>query len=347
MRITHSTLRNFRRFEEASFPFADRTLILGPNGAGKTTIIEACAVSLGGKSFRTGDLRECICNGKEYFFLKAVADTGALGDTVLKHGFGKRGERKITRDGTTIARKTLLAATSFVLCTHDDIEMMSGSPKKRRDFLDRVVMGSDRSYIETVSRYLRYLKQKTALLKSGRKGGLSHLNEAAVPLIVAIRKERQAAAARLSKHFATVTAKAGVPLSVEIESFFEEEEETGRRLRDRMERELERRVPLYGPHLDDVRISLTGRAAKSSSSGEIAFGAFCLHLAETLVLAEAGWPPLFMGDEIFSFMDDTRRRQAYALLAGLPFQTIITTQRPRDEDVPFGEHERIELPGPS
>lgn len=347
MYISRITLRNFRRFEEASFSFADRTLILGPNGAGKTTIVEACAISLGGKSFRTGDLRECICNGKGYFFIKAVATNGALGNTVLKHGFGKQGERKIARDGTVIARKSLIAATSFVLCTHDDIDMMSGSPKKRRDFLDRVAMGSDRAYIETVSQYLRYLKQKTALLKSGRRSGLFHLNEAAVPLIVTIRSERRAAAARLSKHFAALMEQAGIPLSVEIESFFEDEKETSRRLRDRMDREIERRVPLYGPHLDDVRISLTGRAAKSSSSGEVAFGAFCLHLAETLVLAEAGWPPLFMGDEIFSFMDDTRRRQAYTLLAGLPFQTIITTQHPAEEDVPFGEYSRIELPVPS
>jgi len=226
------------------------------------------------------------------------------------------------------------------------MEMVSGSPKRRRDFLDRVAMGIDRSYIEIVSQYLRYLKQKAVLLKSGKKSGLSYLNEAAIPLIVTIRRERRAAAARLMHYFEEVTATAGEPLSVEVEAPADErEEEIRRRLRERTEREFERRVPLYGPHLDDIRINLKGRMAKSSSSGEIAFGAFCLHIAEMFVLAEAGWPPVFIGDEIFSFMDTERRGRAFSLLANLPFQVIITSQHTAEGNLP-GNYDRIELPSP-
>jgi len=343
MRLEHLELTNFRKFNNIKFSFPERTLIVGPNGAGKTTLVEACAVVLGGRSFRTTDLRECIGEGGGHFFVRAEVTLGGLERSVFTNGLDRKGQKKLTRDGQSLPRRSLLSSTSFVLCTYEDIEMVSGSPKKRRDFLDRAAMGRDRRYIDTITRYLRYLKQKTALLKSGKKSGLAYLNEAAVPLIVVIRHSRQEAAARIAAHFAEVARQAGLGLSVAIESPDEGEGEVRRRLRERTEKEIERRLPLYGPHLDDVRMVLTGRVAKTSSSGEVAFGAFCLRLAETLLLAEAGWPPLFIGDEIFSFMDRDRRERAGELLAALPFQTIVTSLRPPGEGKVLKECSLISL----
>ena len=337
MHLEHLLLRNFRKFDEITFSFGQRTLIAGPNGSGKTTVIEACAVALSGKSFRTADLKECIREGSDHFFVKATAALGGLERAELTGGADRKGQKKLTRDGQIISRRALITATSLVLCTQEDIDMVSGSPKKRRDLLDRAAMGMDRRYIDIAGQYLRFVKQKTALLRSERKSGLKHLNEAAVPLISEIRRRRNAAAMALAAHFGTVAQQAGLELSIEIRLPVEEGDEVRKRLHDRMVREAERGVLLYGTHLDDVQMELTGRAARSSSSGEVAFGAFCLRLAETLLLGEAGWPPVFFADEIFSFMDRDRRDRAFALIAALPFQTVVTSHRaPGEGNVPEG-----------
>ncbi len=327
MHLESLLLRNFRKFKEEQFSFGRRTLISGPNGSGKTTLIEACAAALGGRSFRSADLKECIREGSDHFFVKAAVELGGLDRAELTAGADRKGQKKLTRDGQPVSRRALLAATSFVLCTQEDLEMVSGSPRKRRDLLDRAAMGMDRGYIDIASQYLRYVKQKTALLRSERKSGLKHLNEAAVPLISEIRRRRGTAARALSAHFAAAAAQAGLELSVEIRLSAEEGEEVRRRLHDRMAREIERGIPLYGPHLDDIQMELTGRSARSSSSGEVAFGAFCLRIAETVLLGEAGWPPVLFADEIFSFMDRDRRDRAFALIAALPFQTVVTSHR--------------------
>lgn len=331
MRIRNISLRNFRKFTEISFDFSTRVVIIGPNGSGKTTVAEACALVLGGRSFRTADLKECIREGTPYAFVKAFLMQDDIIENMITVGMDRKGQRKIVRDEQPVTRRSLIAAYPFVVCTQEDLDMVAGSPKRRRDFLDKVAMGRDRAYIDILTPYLRFVKQKTALLKSERTGGLSHLNEAAVPLIGEIRRRRQAAAEAVTARFAKISERAGVDIIAEIRLPAETGEgEIRSRLRERVTREKERGCLLYGPHLDEAHLSLKGRAARLSSSGEIAFGAFCLRIAEASLLREGGWPPVFIADEIFSFMDADRRARAWSLLEELPIQTISTFHREKE-----------------
>ena len=224
-----------------------------------------------------------------------------------------------------ISRRLLLGSTSFVLCTHDDMEMIGGPPKKRRTFLDRVSASINREYIDIFSQYLRYVKQKTALLKRKREKEIVHLNKAAVPFILAIREQRLRTAEEIVVQFSETMRKEGFDLSVEIRVPSEGEEETYRRLQERISREIEKQVPLYGPHLDDVRIAFHRASRRSlSSSGEIAFGIFCLRIAEALLITMSDQQPVFIADEIYTFMDNDAQRRAIALLKDLPLQTVVT-----------------------
>lgn len=331
MRIKNISLRNFRKFQEISFDLSTQVVILGPNGSGKTTLAEACALVLGGRSFRTADLKECIREGAPYAFVKAILLQDDITENAVTVGMDRKGQRKILRDEQPVTRRSLIDTAPFVVCTQEDIDMVAGSPKRRRDFLDKVAMGQERAYIDILTPYLRFIKQKNALLKSGKTSGLSHLNEAAVPFIGEIRRRRQIAADAVTARFTEVAGRAGVDIAVEIRLPAETDEtEIRTRLRERSVREKERGCLLYGPHLDEAHLSIKGRVARLSSSGEIAFGAFCLRIAEASLLRDCGWPPVFIADEIFSFMDTERRAKAMSLLEEFPIQTVSTFHREKE-----------------
>ncbi len=80
-----------------------------------------------------------------------------------------------------------------------------------------------------------------------------------------------------------------------------------------------------GPHRDDVELLIGGLPARThSSQGEQRSLALALRLtAHELATERLGEPPILLLDDVFSELDEARRR---ALMAGLPGgQTLLTT----------------------
>jgi len=97
--------------------------------------------------------------------------------------------------------------------------------------------------------------------------------------------------------------------------------------------DLARGVTTVGPHRDELELTVAGLPARTQTSqGEQRSLALALRLAgHRLATERLGEPPLLLLDDVFSELDDGRRR---ALVAALPAgQALVTSAVPAPPDV--------------
>ena len=138
------------------------TLISGPNGSGKTSLIEAIHIALRGTSFRGSD--EAVCQHEQ----KSYTIDLATDEQHYRVQYDRRHETKRKRfivDGTTYGRLPYGKKYPIVLFEPDTLRIITGSPQRRRDFLDILIQQYDAHYSHELSRYHRALQQRNKLLK--------------------------------------------------------------------------------------------------------------------------------------------------------------------------------------
>ena len=161
MIIKSIKLFNFRNHTTYSLACEDETsLILGENGSGKTSVLEAIYILTRGKSFRATD-PEIIKRGTDYYRIELEYTNGET--------------YTATYDGTT---KTFIIMDKksrrlpkknkypVVLFQPSDLNLISHSPGRRRDYFDRIFSQFDEKYNESLLKYEKSLKQRNELLKS-------------------------------------------------------------------------------------------------------------------------------------------------------------------------------------
>jgi DNA replication and repair protein RecF len=113
-------------------------------------------------------------------------------------------------------------------------------------------------------------------------------------------------------------------------------------LAERRAGDLERGYTGHGPHLDEVELSLDGRAVRSyGSQGEQRMALLALLFAERRALLEARRrPPLMLLDDVMSELDPGRRELLASRLAEGDGQTLITATEA--DHVP-AERARLEI----
>jgi len=161
MIIKSVRLRNFRNHSEYRLDCkSDTTLILGENGWGKTSILEAIYILLRGKSFRAVDA-DILKRGEEYYRIEIESDEGEL----IAATFDGNDKSFLVLDKKS---KRLPKKNKYpvVLFLPSDLNLISTSPTKRRDYFDKVFGQFDEGYSNAVLRYEKALKQRNELLKN-------------------------------------------------------------------------------------------------------------------------------------------------------------------------------------
>ena len=236
----------------------------------------------------------------------------------------KKGDKKIIIDGSVSSRKDLLNIAYPVVHSPDDMFIITGSPKFRRDFIDRVCFIEDKSYFDDMSEYIRYLRNKNAALKDRNTEVIKYLNAAAVPLIDRIRKKRTASCEKINKKMNTLSER----LFSEMNTFFtySTDENCAEKLDLKLEKELEKGFSLYGPHLDNINVTTeVGNAKNNISMGETYITSFLIKLAELDIYAEKNEFPIFLIDDIFVFVDDETKKILFKEVEALKNQTLMTS----------------------
>ncbi len=349
MRVDRLQLRDFRNHRDSDVVFGPGVnVITGPNGAGKTSLLEAVHLLATNSSFRIRDDRGMIRDGCVAAVVRGTVVTEGR-SVELAIGLGQVPHRFV-RNGTPQRRADEVVGTiRCVVFAPDDLDLVKGSPSRRRDYLDAGTVAVRPASRATLQEWERVLRQRNSLLKSLRhhRGPLPSTfttwTELAVTHGAAVAAARCAFVRLLEPHFRATVLEFGIdPPSVAytgtwfdanavpdgtdpalLTAWFEE------CLADAFEsvrtRELERGATAAGPHLDDLVIGLGERDARTrASQGEQRTLSLGLRLGQLGVLtAETGQAPVLLLDDVFSELDPFRRG---VLLRQLPAtQTLITT----------------------
>lgn len=246
------------------------------------------------------------------------------------------GQRVRSLNGKVTPLADHLAALPVVAWTAPaEAEVLVGSPKARRRFLDRGVVGIHPAALELLGRYREALRQKRGLLL-GDGAGIEIWNELLGATAVDVITQRHRYAELLKDQLALVTAASGLPFPP-IELRYRPSPTNGLEgqtaIADALDRiagrERRRQLPLLGPHRDELEILWGGHEIRRvASAGERKALSLMLLAAHGRVMEEAGRSPLYL-------LDDADAELAPPTVAGVwsvfrqAGQLVVTSNRPQ------------------
>lgn len=344
MLVTAIEARPVRSLERVRVELAPGIVsVVGPNGVGKTNLLESLYFALTGRSFRASDRRDLIPFGGSLARAEAtVRDADGLERRLLASVSRAEGRRHLLdgspADPATLARNRPPVA----VFAPDRLSVVKGPPAERRAHLDAFLAARWPSRAELRKHYGQALAQRNALL-ARLAGGLGSPHELdawdagladAAAALVAARGE---AVEELAPPFAAAAAELGLDGGAELEyapRAAGDAEAIRVGLAQHREQDLRMGRTSWGPHLDELKISMGGRSLRRyGSQGQQRAALLALLFAEREALRAARRVmPLLLLDDVMSELDPGRRDLLVARLADGEGQVLITAAA--EESVP-------------
>lgn len=334
MRLTRIDLHQVRRFESLRFePAPGLNLLTGDNGAGKTTVLEALHLLAYGRSFR-GRVRDgLIQTGADA--LEVFAEwTEQAGNPEprrigLRHSGASWTGRLDGRDIDQLGRLCqALAVVTFEPGSH---VLVAGPAEGRRRLLDWGLFHVEHDSLRLWRRYSRALRQRNALLKSGRAGAdLDAWDHELVDAAGPLGRMREHYVEGLATHLSALTAellpKIG-PVRLRYASGWRRDElALGDALLLARDRDRAAGFTSFGPHRADLQIlfdAFPGREALSRGQGKLLALALLLAQAAHLAAARGGWPIIAL-DDMASELDHRHQGLLLDRLTAAGAQVLMT-----------------------
>lgn len=371
MQLRALDLVDFRNFDTERVEFGPAfTVLHGRNGAGKTNVLEALYFISTLRSFRGADLKSMVRRERPGAQVALQAYDDALGVPTTLSVRIDRGPRA-TRRSARVDQKLIRAASEFygrlsaVLFTPEDLNILRGSPKGRRQFLDRVLFARQRGHIADIADYEKLLRSRNRLLKdaAGRapdpqlmasyEAGLIEKGARIIDRRVRLVRD---IAPGFSQAFAEIhdleasDQGPGARLACELEyrssvgPFAGPSHARGESadldkpwesalaaaLEAQRGRDIARGTTSVGPHRDELEVRLDGEAAVHfASQGQTRALVLAFKIAELRQSrALRGRAPLLLLDDVTSELDPRRNAQLFEALAREVGQCVLTTTAP-------------------
>lgn len=356
MQIDTISLQNFRNYSKKDFSFSSKTtLIIGPNTAGKSNLIEAIYLIASGRSFRIDRDDQLIKFEKGIARIKGKIEdsscTFSLQDKTSSHdvlekvqdkdlevviaGGGIEGRlrpfKKYLVNGVAKRKIDFIGNFFAVLFAPSDLEIIIDGPSKRRDFIDNILVQTDRDYRLALTFYEKGLRIRNALLHKAKETGRRSEKEFVYwdnLLIVQgqkVTKKREDFIDYLNRSKKDV---------LDFEIFYDKSVISKERLLQYEDAEIGAGVTLVGPHRDDllIQINTNYNTNKSElvdiryfgSRGQQRLAILQLKILELNYIEEkTGERPVLLLDDIFSELDTDHINLVLDMIGSQ--QTIMTT----------------------
>ncbi len=329
MFFKHLSLQNFRNYTKKDFDFPDKTtLIIGPNTSGKSNLIEAIFFLVTGRSFRVDNDEQLINFGKDIGKINSKIGDKKLEVMIAKAGVGghSRSFKKYLVNGVAKRKTDFIGNFFAVLFAPSDLEIIIGSPGMRRDFIDNVLVQTDRDYRLAVGFYEKGLRIRNALLHKAKETGTRDEKQFVYwdnLLIVQGQKVTQ----KREDFIEYLNDSKKDILNFKI--FYDKSIISKDRLLQHKDAEVGSGITLVGPHRDDFVINLISKTAEHDvkffgSRGQQRLAILQLKILELNFIEEATQnKPTLLLDDIFSELDEEHINLVLDMTQSQ--QTIMTT----------------------
>ncbi len=374
MHLTHLSLTNFRNFSRLDINLPkESVLLVGDNAQGKTSILEAIYFMAAFTSFQTHTDRQLVnfiaARSKELTVGRIIADFKSKGASHRLEARlilepvgvnGKRLRKEILLNGVKRQTSEAIGHLNAVLFVPQMSQIIEGSPRERRRYLNQTLSQIIPAYARTLSEYSQAITQRNALLKQlSERGGdpdqLAYWDETVVDRgarlifwrIQAIQ-ELEILAARVhhelthgaevlrlnyqpaydplprpENQFALKMDTAPDRAGFELDSI---KKGFAEQLTSLRAEEIARGVTTIGPHRDELRFLANGiDLGDYGSRGQMRTALLSLKLAEVdWMKNRSGEWPLILLDEVMAELDPQRRHDLLKYLDKSE-QTLLTT----------------------
>lgn len=318
MHLVHLRLRDFRNYARLDVDLGPGFhLFIGDNAQGKTNILEAIYLLATLRSFRGVGSAQMVRHGARGYFVGGqwVAEV----DHEVKMYWSTQ-ERSLTLDEQPVRRLSDYYGRlrCVVFCT-EDLQLVKGTAKVRRRFLDLLLAQTQAGYLAALQRYVRALQSRNALLKRPETDPalLAPFTQELIGAGTVLMERRRALVPELS----TLAKQAYARISLDAEELRlsyapSVKSDFAVELAQATARERVLKATVVGPHRDDLQMQLNDRsAAQFSSEGQKRSLAIALKMAQAEYLTGlTGIPPILLIDDVMGELDARRRAGLMPLL---------------------------------
>lgn len=326
-------LTNFRSYDDYTVELNSHiNIVVGENATGKTNLLEAVYFLNKSNSFRSSD-EALIMAQKTWATVEAEDQEDETRKVYIKQEQEKL-NKYISQSGAQKKRFSGIQSAPTVLFQPDHLRLLTGSPETRRGFLDGASSQTNKLHKKNLSQYKRALLQRNQLLKNQPPGWKDQIFVWDLKLSdfgAEIINQRNNLISAINQQIVGIykgLSDKDESISVEYVST-SKNDDTRSSLLDQLQKNLEkdalRGVTTTGPHRDDFRVIIGGSlASQTASRGETRTLVLALKIIELKEIEQkSNTKPLLLLDDVFSELDETRRRALTKYLSG--YQTIITT----------------------
>lgn len=312
MIIKSIQLTNFRNHENYQLGFnPDTTLILGENGCGKTSVLEAIYIALRGKSFRATD-PDIIKHQTDFYRINLITNNN---NQIIVTYDNKNKTFNIMDKKTKRLPKN--QKYPIVLFLPSDLNLISGSPSRRREYFNHFFAMLSEEYNLNLSRYEKALRQRNEILKSSNPSptSLFSWNVLLAKYGIFLSSFRHSLISEINENLNTVYSSISnnndkVELCYQTEIKTPTEANYLKTLESNYEKDILLGHTSFGVHRDDFNFIFNQKIADGSASrGESRSMILALKFIEAnTIYKKLQQKPLILLDDVFSELDQTHRK---------------------------------------
>ena len=326
---------NFRNYHKLTLHLKNGVNILyGENGQGKTNLLESIYFLGVTKSHRFTSDQDLIFHGKSNLKVSGKVKTNTLSKQLEISLFD--GQKRLKCDSNVIKKNNeYMSYLNVIIFYPEDLEIIKGSPKIRRKYIDTELSQLHQGYCSVVNDFQKLLKMRNEYLKNSNfdENYFEILNQYFIDKCLIIYKMRNKFIKKINE-FAPEIYKDIMKIEdfhvVYSKNDFDEDVVTKEMLENYSKKIRSKEkmygTTLFGPQRDDVEFYIGENSMKFfASQGQQRAAVLALKLSEIEIFKKStNETPILLLDDVFSELDKKKKNNLLKYIEE-GVQTIITT----------------------